>query len=143
MIQAVTKAKNNFAIKPRRSIRVALHSKPTPEFRALIYRVVIALSVLTIIVVCEGLVLWLVSGEAGTSIPTAVDGIYLIIINIFAETVQTSSVVGRILTLLALSQGLILATYLITVFAFFTVRGDKYMMQDHNQHFVVCGWKFQ
>lgn len=143
MIQTILKTVSNFTAAPKRGIRILLHSNVTPEFRALLYRILIIVLSLSIIITCEGVALWLVSGGIGTSVPTPAEGIYLIVINIFGEIVPTSSAIGRALTLLALIQGLILATYLITVFAFFTIRGSKFMTHRHNDHFIICGWNFQ
>jgi voltage-gated potassium channel len=59
------------------------------------------------------------------------------------ETSGPTSIGARIVTLVALIEGLIFATYLIAISAFFTIRGGRVMDRSHINHVIVCGWNFQ
>jgi len=75
--------------------------------------------------------------------PDIGDSVYFVLVNVFGETTNPTSIGGRILTLIALLQGLIIATYLVTIAAFFTIRGGRVMNRSHKDHFLICGWNFQ
>ena len=115
----------------------------TPEFKLLALRVFVAFVIISIVVTFEGLALWILSRDENPLLSTPGDGIYYIVVSVFGETTAPASKGARIITLIALSQGLLLATYLVAVAAFFTIRGGRVMTRKHKQHFVICGWNFQ
>ena len=120
------------------------NSRLTPEFQTLLGKVFLALLVVTVIIIVEGLILWFVSrGGSDARLNSPVDGIYFIVVSIFGETTSPTSFGARVLTLVGLFEGLILATYLIAISAIFTIKGGGLMTRSHKNHFVICGWNFQ
>ena len=115
----------------------------TREFKVLVAKVVVAIFVITMVIVIEGLILWKVSPQDDSNISKPVDGIYFIVPIIFGETTAPSSIAARVVTLIALLQGLILTTYLIAISAFFTIKGGKILTRKHLNHYIICGWNFQ
>ena len=122
---------------------IARRSRLTSEFRALLTRVGLAIFILSVVVVVEGIILWWVTPPGNSNISSPSDGIYFIVPMIFGETMAPQSLGERIVTLFALIQGLILTTYLIAIAAFFTVRGERILTRAHSGHYVICGWNFQ
>ncbi len=122
---------------------IARRSRVTGEFRTLSGRVIIAIIILAVVVVLEGIMLWWVTPPGDSNISSPSDGIYFIVPMIFGETMAPQSLGERIVTLFALIQGLILTTYLIAIAAFFTVRGGRILTRTHSGHYVICGWNFQ
>jgi voltage-gated potassium channel len=122
---------------------IARQSRLTDEFRTLLGRVVIAIFILSVVVVLEGIILWWVTPPGDSNISSPSDGIYFIVPMIFGETMAPHSLGERIVTLFALIQGLILTTYLIAMAAFFTVSGERILTRTHSGHYVICGWNFQ
>lgn len=122
---------------------IARRTRLTGEFRVLIGKIFVAVVVVSIVVSIEGVALWWVTPSGDQSITTPADGIYYIIPNIFGETTAPQSFWARVVTLIALVEGVILTTYLIAVSAFFTVRGGKILTRKHAGHYVICGWNFQ
>jgi voltage-gated potassium channel len=119
------------------------HSHFTSEFRVLASRILSALLIVTIVIIVEGVAFWFVSKGTNTTVVTPGDGIYFIVVSIFGETSAPTSLGARVVTIVALVQGLILATYLIAVSAYFTIRGGRFMTRDHKNHYIICGWNFQ
>lgn len=115
----------------------------TAEFRAFGLRVSIALLIILIVILIEGIVFWYLAKDSHPDVSAPFDGIYFIVVSIFGETTAPSSTGARVVTLIALAEGLILATYLIAISAYFTIRGGKVMERDHKDHVIVCGWNFQ
>ena len=124
-------------------IRLVQRSRLTPEFQGLGGKLCVALITVTLVIMIEGIALWYVSEGTDENISDPSDGIYFAVASIFGETSSPATPGGRIITLIALLEGLILATYLIAVSAFFTIRGGRIMTRTHRDHYVICGWNFQ
>lgn len=123
--------------------QISLRSTLTSEFKVLSGKIFLAITLVAIIIVIEGVALWYVSSGSDSDVKKPSDGIYFVLVNIFGETTSPTSIGARLITLLALLEGLILATYLIAVSAFFTIRGGRIMSRKHSDHYVICGWNFQ
>lgn len=117
-------------------------SRFTPEFKRLVFMLSTAALFALMIIVVEGIALWYFGGD-DPKIQNVFDGIYYIVVSIFGETSAPISKGPRIITLLALFQGLILATYLIAITALFTIKGNRIMTRKHTDHILICGWNFQ
>ena len=89
----------------------------TPEFSKLLIVLSTAATFALGILVLEGIGLWYFSGSDHPNLKNPFDGIYFIVVSIFGETASPISTGSRIITLLALLQGLIIATYLISITA--------------------------
>jgi voltage-gated potassium channel len=124
-------------------VGLARRTKLTGEFRILLGRVSLAVFILAVVVILEGLILWWVTPPGNSNISSPSDGIYFIVPMIFGETMAPESLGERIVTLFALIQGLVLTTYLIAIAAFFTVRGGRILTRTYSGHYVICGWNFQ
>jgi voltage-gated potassium channel len=99
--------------------------------------------VVSLVVVVEGVLLWSVTPSGNVNISNPIDGIYFIIPIFFGETTAPQSTGERIVTLIALAQGLILTTYLIVISAFFSVKGGQVLTKEHSNHYAIFGWNFQ
>jgi voltage-gated potassium channel len=124
-------------------LSLARKTRFTPEFGRLLYKIVSAIILIATLVIVQGVGLWYFAGSDDSGIVTLFDGIYFAIISIFGETIGPSTLVSRIITLISLAEGLVLATYLIAVSAYFTIRGGRIMTRQHGDHFIICGWNFQ
>ena len=101
------------------------------------------LVVVSVVVILEGIAYSYFYEGSESYNPDFADSVYFVLVNVFGETTNPTSIGGRVLALIALLQGLIIATYLVTIAAFFTIRGGRVMNRSHKNHFVICGWNFQ
>ena len=122
---------------------VLRRSSFSPEFKTLSGKIIAAVFIVALIIILEGVALWYFSAVDDEMINHPMDGIYFVVVSIFGETSSPTGIWPRLITLIALLEGLILATYLIAVSAFFTIRGGKVMTRTFREHYIVCGWNFQ
>jgi len=115
----------------------------TPEFiglaRKLLYMALAAAAVICI----QGIILWLFDHDTESRTQNPLDGIYFMVVSIFGETTAPSTVGARIITVIALFEGLLVAAYVVVVAAVFNLRGGSVLMRVNDDHVVICGWNFQ
>ena len=111
----------------------------TPAFKRLLWKFIVATSVASLLIIIQGTLLWLSEDGLSSSIANPGDGIYFVLVSIFGETTSPSSLGARIIMLLALSEGLILATYFIVLAASFTLRGGAILATMHKNHTIQKG----
>ena len=81
--------------------------------------------------------------ELNPRIDDPFDGVYFMLVSIFGETTTPLTIGGRLVTLFALFEGLIVGAYVIVVAAVFNLKGGAIFMKSFSDHIVICGWNFQ
>ncbi|MEG3581365.1 MAG: NAD-binding protein [Chloroflexota bacterium] len=108
------------------------------EFKKLILKFSIAFLIIIFIVISQGIILYWAEDLDGPF-----DGIYKNIISIGGETASPSSTIGRIITVFAVIEGLILGAYIVVLTAVFSLQGGSILEKKLKDHSVICGWNFQ
>lgn len=114
----------------------------TPEFLSLSWKMIRLIILSTIVVCIQGVILWIFDREDNPTVNTPYDGIYLMVVSVFGETTAPATIMGRVITLIALLEGLILGAYVFVVAALFNLRGSGVLMRPFSDHIVICGWNF-
>ena len=65
------------------------------------------------------------------------------VVSIFGETTAPATIGARVITILALFEGLVLGAYIVVVAAVFNLRGGNVLMKSFANHIVICGWNMQ
>ena len=90
------------------------------------------LIVMSAIVVCiQGAILWLFDRGSNSNVNSPADGIYFMVVSVFGETTAPATIGARVITLIALLEGLILGAYVFVVAALFNLRGSGVIMRHH------------
>ena len=103
----------------------------------------VCLIVISAIVVCiQGAILWLFDRGSNPNVNSPADGIYFMVVSVFGETTAPATIGARVITLIALLEGLILGAYIFVVAALFNLRGSGVIMRPFSNHIIICGWNF-
>ena len=108
------------------------------EFKKLLLKFSIAVLIIIFIVIAQGIILFWAE-----DLNDPIDGIYKNIISIGGETASPSSTIGRIVTIFAVIEGLVLGAYIVVLTAVFSLQGGSILEKKFKNHTVICGWNFQ
>ena len=114
----------------------------TPEFISLLWKMFRLIILSTIVICIQGVILWLFDRGSDSAVNTPLDGIYFMVVSVFGETAAPATAIGRVITLIALLEGLILGAYVFVVAALFNLRGSGVLMRPFSNHIVICGWNY-
>jgi len=115
----------------------------TREFAVLARKILVVAVVSLAVIGLQGIVLWLFDRGANDLIQDPLDGVYFMLVSIFGETTAPSTIGARVMTIVALLEGLVLGAYVVVVAAVFNLRGGGVFMKLFSNHIVICGWNTQ
>ena len=115
----------------------------TPEFLTLGRKILTVTLISVLIVGLQGVILWLLEQSSNSRVQNPLDGIYITLVAIFGETGGPETIGARVVTIVALIEGLFLGAYIVVVAAVFNLRGGGIFMRKFSDHIVICGWNFQ
>jgi voltage-gated potassium channel len=115
----------------------------TREFAVLARKILVVAVVSLAVIGLQGIVLWLFDRGANDLIQHPLDGVYFMLVSIFGETTAPSTIGARVMTIIALLEGLVLGAYVVVVAAVFNLRGGGVFMKLFSNHIVICGWNTQ
>ena len=115
----------------------------TSEFITLGRKILTVTLVSVLVVGLQGVILWLLEQSTNSRVQNPLDGIYITLVAIFGETGGPETIGARIVTIVALIEGLFLGAYIVVVAAVFNLRGGGIFMRKFSNHIVICGWNFQ
>jgi len=115
----------------------------TREFAVLARKILVVAAVSLAVIGLQGIVLWLFDRGANNLIQDPLDGVYFMLVSIFGETTAPSTIGARVMTIIALLEGLVLGAYVVVVAAVFNLRGGGVFMKLFSNHIVICGWNTQ
>ena len=101
----------------------------TPEFLTLGRKILTVTLVSVLVVGLQGVILWLLEQSTNSRVQNPLDGIYITLVAIFGETGGPETIGARVVTIVALIEGLFLGAYIVVVAAVFNLRGGGIFMR--------------